>query len=196
MRTNMMKQMRLMSFTWKSRSRRYFLWECSTDPGQDSPQTYNSRQSGSIWAGGHNGKCPPGGSRWSIIARLICHYLDLHHQQRGRQTRRYPLRTSNMKMFNGLLLQMQNRWKWVLVILMVTEVMMKMMAKTGSMKIRVFIGQCCENVLHILDRTPQKPRLLKGVRMSLCCKSQWKCDRARLGLDGQGTRHLTRASFL
>ena len=35
--------------------------------------------------------------------------------------------------------------------------MMKMMAKTGSMKIRVFKGQFCENVLQILDRTPPKP---------------------------------------
>ena len=46
----------------------------------------------------------------------------------------------------------------MLVILMVTEMMMKMMAKTGSMKIRVSKGAFCENVLQILDRTPPKPR--------------------------------------
>ena len=41
---------------------------------------------------------------------------------------------------------------------MVTEMMMKMMAKTGSMKIRVFKGPFCENVLQFLDRTPPKLR--------------------------------------
>ena len=41
---------------------------------------------------------------------------------------------------------------------MVTEMMMKMMAKKGSIKIRVFKGPFCENVLQILDRTPPKPR--------------------------------------
>ena len=46
----------------------------------------------------------------------------------------------------------------MLVILMVTKMMMKMMAKTGTMKIEVFKGPCCENVLQILDRTPPKPR--------------------------------------
>ena len=50
----------------------------------------------------------------------------------------------------------------MLVILMVTEMMMKMMAKTGSMKIRVFKGPFCENVLQILDRTPPKPRFGRG----------------------------------
>ena len=42
--------------------------------------------------------------------------------------------------------------------MMVTEMMMKMMAKTGSMKIRVSMGPFCENVLPILDRTPPKPK--------------------------------------
>ena len=32
--------------------------------------------------------------------------------------------------------------------------------------------------------------------MSLCRKSQWEVARASSGLDGQDTRHLTRASFL
>ena len=41
---------------------------------------------------------------------------------------------------------------------MVTEMMTKMKAKKGSMKIRVFKGPFCENVLQILDRTPPKPR--------------------------------------
>ena len=41
--------------------------------------------------------------------------------------------------------------------MMVTEMMMKMMAKTESMKIRVSKGRCCENVLQILDRTLPKP---------------------------------------
>ena len=40
---------------------------------------------------------------------------------------------------------------------MVTEMMMKMMAKTGSMTIRVSKGPLCEHVLQILDRTPPKP---------------------------------------
>ena len=31
-------------------------------------------------------------------------------------------------------------------------------ANTESMKIRVFKGPLCENVLQILDRTPPKPR--------------------------------------
>ena len=45
---------------------------------------------------------------------------------------------------------------------MVTEKMMKMMAKTGSMNIRVFKGPFCENVFQILDRTPPKPRFCRG----------------------------------
>ena len=47
----------------------------------------------------------------------------------------------------------------MLVILMVTEMIMKMMAMTGSMKIRISKGPFCENVLQILDMTPPKPRL-------------------------------------
>ena len=42
--------------------------------------------------------------------------------------------------------------------MMVTEMMIKMMAKTVSMKIRVSKGRFCENVLQILDTTPPKPR--------------------------------------
>ena len=41
---------------------------------------------------------------------------------------------------------------------MVMEMMMKMMAKKGSMKVRVFKGPFCENALQILDMTPPKPR--------------------------------------
>ena len=41
---------------------------------------------------------------------------------------------------------------------MVTEMMMKMMAKTGSLKIRVPKGPFCENVVQILDRNPPNPR--------------------------------------
>ena len=46
----------------------------------------------------------------------------------------------------------------MLVIMMVTEMMMKTMAKTESMKIRVFKGRFRENVLQILGMTPPKPR--------------------------------------
>ena len=46
----------------------------------------------------------------------------------------------------------------MLVIMMATGIMMKMMAKTESMKIRVSNGRCCEKVLQILDITPPKPR--------------------------------------
>ena len=49
---------------------------------------------------------------------------------------------------------------------MVTEMMMKMMAKTESMEIRVSKGRFCEHVLQILDMTPSKPRF-ERVRMSL-----------------------------
>ena len=84
----------------------------------------------------------------------------------------------------------------MLVIMMVTEMMVKMMAKTESIKIRVFKGQFCEHVLQILDTTPPTPRFRKGVRMSLCCKSQWKLACGILEAQGQDTRHLTRTSFL
>ena len=73
--------------------------------------------------------------------------------------------------------------------------MMKMMPKTQSMKIRVPKNPFCENVLHTLGTTPPKPRF-ESAQMSLCCKAQWKLARARPELDGQDTRHLTRASFL
>ena len=53
---------------------------------------------------------------------------------------------------------------------MATEMMMKMMANTKSMKIRAFKAPFSENVLQILDMTPPKPRF-ERVRMSLCCKS-------------------------
>ena len=41
---------------------------------------------------------------------------------------------------------------------MATEMMLKMMAKTGSIENRVFKSPFCENVLQILDMTPPKPR--------------------------------------
>ena len=41
---------------------------------------------------------------------------------------------------------------------MVTEMMMKMMANTESMNIRVFKGRFCGHVLQILDMTCPKPR--------------------------------------
>ena len=46
----------------------------------------------------------------------------------------------------------------MLVIMMVTEMMMKMMAKTESMQIRIPRGPLGENVLQIVDRTPPGPR--------------------------------------
>ena len=41
---------------------------------------------------------------------------------------------------------------------MVTEMMMKMMAKTQNMKIRASKTPFCENVLQILDMTLPKPK--------------------------------------
>ena len=44
------------------------------------------------------------------------------------------------------------------MILMVTEMIMKTIANTQSIKIRVCKGPFCENVAQILDRAPPKPR--------------------------------------
>ena len=46
----------------------------------------------------------------------------------------------------------------MLLIMMVTEMMMKMMANTQSMNIRVFKGSFCENVLQVLYMTLPKPK--------------------------------------
>merc|ERR1712023_529825 len=97
-------------------------------------------------------------------------------------------------MFNRWLLPVQMRRKIVRVAL-VTEMMMKLMTKTQSMKIRAPKAAFCANVLQSLDIT--HPNLgFKWVRISLCCESQCKLARARPELEGQDTRHLTRASFL
>ena len=46
----------------------------------------------------------------------------------------------------------------MLVIFTVAEMMMKMMAKTQSMKIKACKAPLCENSLQILDMTPSKSR--------------------------------------
>ena len=57
---------------------------------------------------GRNGKCPLV-ARTNVLEQLIKPSLHLHHRQRGRQTRRYPLRASKMKVFRKLLLRLQNQ---------------------------------------------------------------------------------------
>ena len=67
------------------------------------------------------------------------------------------LRTSEMKKFNKLLLQILNQRKLMILILMVTEMMILTMAMTMSKEIKMLDGPIGEHVVQILDMTIPKP---------------------------------------
>ena len=61
-----------------------------------------------------------------------------------------------MKKFKKMLLQSRTKRKWMLLILMVTEVMMLMMTMTMSMEIWMLDGPICGDVVQFLDMTIPK----------------------------------------
>ena len=98
----------------------------------------------------------------SVLKLFMRPYLHLDDRQRGRQARRYPLRTSNIEMFSKLLLQLQNQRKQSLLSFISHEMMMQVMPKAQDMKFILSRSPFCDNVIQIPDRALPELRFWKS----------------------------------
>ena len=94
----------------------------------------------------------------NVLKLLMNPHLNLEHQQRCRQARRCPLRTSKIQMSIRLLLQLQNQRKQSLLTFISHEMMMQAIARAQDMKFILSGNPLCENVIQIPDRTLPESR--------------------------------------